>query len=443
MEILVNKEIVENITVLYVEDEKDVREFTAKLLGSLVKKVYSAEDGLDGLKQFKENINDIDLIVSDINMPKMDGLKMCSLIKDINKNIPIVITSAHNDPHFLNKAIQIGISTYAMKPIDLYQLVESMIKAIEPIYLKNQLAQLKISLESRVDTEIQKIKSILDAQDNIIILSNKETINIVNKRFLEFFKVDSIEEFINSYNSIFDLFIKEYGFISKDILSKNDSYYEFIKNLAEVDSVIKIKNSQNEDRIFTINIDNYDESNDFYVVSLTDITEIKEKSNLLEYQASHDTLTGLFNRNKFNSLLGKEIRRSSRYRNNLSLILFDIDFFKIVNDEYGHQIGDEVLKEIAKLITQNVREHDTIVRWGGEEFLLLLPETDLKGASIVAEKIRITIYKQSLTKFKLNITASFGVSILKDDDTEESFISRSDEALYEAKETGRNKVVTK
>jgi len=376
-------------------------------------------------------------------MPKMDGLKMCSLIKDINKNIPIVITSAHNDPHFLNKAIQIGISTYAMKPIDLYQLVESMIKAIEPIYLKNQLAQLKISLESRVDTEIQKIKSILDAQDNIIILSNKETINIVNKRFLEFFKVDSIEEFINSYNSIFDLFIKEYGFISKDILSKNDSYYEFIKNLAEVDSVIKIKNSQNEDRIFTINIDNYDESNDFYVVSLTDITEIKEKSNLLEYQASHDTLTGLFNRNKFNSLLGKEIRRSSRYRNNLSLILFDIDFFKIVNDEYGHQIGDEVLKEIAKLITQNVREHDTIVRWGGEEFLLLLPETDLKGASIVAEKIRITIYKQSLTKFKLNITASFGVSILKDDDTEESFISRSDEALYEAKETGRNKVVTK
>lgn len=438
-----NKDIVENITVLYVEDEKDVREFTAKLLGSLVKKVYSAEDGLDGLKQFKENINDIDLIVSDINMPKMDGLKMCSLIKDINKNIPIVITSAHNDPHFLNKAIQIGISTYAMKPIDLYQLVESMIKAIEPIYLKNQLAQLKISLESRVDTEIQKIKSILDAQDNIIILSNKETINIVNKRFLEFFKVDSIEEFINSYNSIFDLFIKEYGFISKDILSKNDSYYEFIKNLAEVDSVIKIKNSQNEDRIFTINIDNYDESNDFYVVSLTDITEIKEKSNLLEYQASHDTLTGLFNRNKFNSLLGKEIRRSSRYRNNLSLILFDIDFFKIVNDEYGHQIGDEVLKEIAKLITQNVREHDTIVRWGGEEFLLLLPETDLKGASIVAEKIRITIYKQSLTKFKLNITASFGVSILKDDDTEESFISRSDEALYEAKKTGRNKVVTK
>ena len=437
-----NKEIVENITVLYVEDEKDVREFTAKLLGSLVKKVYSAEDGLDGLKQFKENINDIDLIVSDINMPKMDGLKMCSLIKNINKDIPIVITSAHNDPHFLNKAIQIGISTYAMKPIDLYQLVESMIKAIEPIYLKNQLAQLKISLESRVDTEIQKIKSILDAQDNIIILSNKETINIVNKRFLEFFKVDSIEEFINSYNSIFDLFIKEYGFISKDILSKNDSYYEFIKNLAEVDSVIKIKNSRNEDRIFTINIDNYDESNDFYVVSLTDITEIKEKSNLLEYQASHDTLTGLFNRNKFNSLLGKEIRRSSRYRNNLSLILFDIDFFKIVNDEYGHQIGDEVLKEIAKLITQNVREHDTIVRWGGEEFLLLLPETDLKGASIVAEKIRITIYKQSLTKLKLNITASFGVSILKDDDTEESFISRSDEALYEAKNTGRNKVVT-
>ena len=131
-----NKEIIENISVLYVEDEKDVREFTSKLLGSLVKKVYSAENGLDGLEQFKKNIDEIDLIVTDINMPKMDGLEMCALIKELKSDVPIVITSAHNDPSFLKKAINVGVSTYAMKPIDLYQLVDSMIKAIEPIYLK-------------------------------------------------------------------------------------------------------------------------------------------------------------------------------------------------------------------------------------------------------------------------------------------------------------------
>ncbi|MBU3014895.1 diguanylate cyclase [Poseidonibacter lekithochrous] len=438
-----NKEILENISVLYVEDEKDVREFTTKLLGSLVKKVYSAEDGLDGLEQFKENKDSIDLIVSDINMPKMDGLEMCTQIKEINKEIPIVITSAHNDPSFLKKAINVGVSTYAMKPIDLYQLVESMIKAIEPIYLKEKLENLNISLETRVDNEIQKIKSILDAQDNIILLSNSTTIKNVNKRFLEFFKVNSVEEFKKLSDNIFDCFIDDYGFISKESLKNQKCYYEYIKSLKEVDRVVKIKNSQDEIRIFTINVDNYDDKNEFYVISLTDITELKEKSNLLEYQASHDNLTGLFNRNKFNSLFGKEIRRGHRYKNDLSLVILDIDFFKVVNDKYGHQIGDQVLKEISSIILQNVREHDTVVRWGGEEFLILLPETDIEGAVIVAEKIRSTICNRPLSKENINITASFGITLMNEKDTEESFISRSDEALYEAKENGRNKVVTK
>ena len=308
-----NKEILKDVSVLYVEDETDVREFTTKLLSSLVKKVYSAEDGIDGLEQFKDNKDSIDLIVSDINMPRMDGLEMCSQIKQINKEIPIVITSAHNDPSFLKKAINVGVSTYAMKPIDLYQLVESMIKAIEPIYLKRKLENLNISLETRVDNEIQKIKSILDAQDNIVFLSNNKTIKNVNKRFLEFFNIDTVEEFKKSTNSIFDLFIEEYGFISKENIKNDNCYYEYIKSLKEVDRVIKIRNSKGEIRIFTINVDNYDDEKDFYVVSLTDITQLKEKSNLLEYQASHDNLTGLFNRNKFNNLFGKEIRRSNRY----------------------------------------------------------------------------------------------------------------------------------
>ncbi|KAB7888618.1 GGDEF domain-containing response regulator [Poseidonibacter ostreae] len=438
-----NKEILENISVLYVEDEMDVREFTGKLLSSLVKKVYLAENGLEGLKQFKENKDTIDLIVSDINMPKMDGLEMCEQIRQINKETPIVITSAHNDPNFLKKAISVGVNTYAMKPIDLYQLVESMIKAIEPIYLKRKLENLNISLETRVDNEIQKLKSILDTQENIVILSNNETIKNVNKRFLEFFEVDSIEEFTKLSDNIFDHFIEEYGFISKSTLDKQTCYYEYIKNLREVDRVTKMKNSKGEIRIFTINVDNYDDINDFYVISLTDITELKEKSNLLEYQASHDTLTGLFNRNKFNSLFGKEIRRALRYNTSLSLVLFDIDLFKVVNDKYGHQIGDEVLKEISTIVSKSVREHDTVVRWGGEEFLILLPETDIKGASIVAEKIRTTIYENSLTKMNLNITVSFGISILNQNDNEDSFITRTDEALYEAKRTGRNKVVSK
>ena len=436
-----NKEILENISVLYVEDENDVREFTAKLLGSLVKKVYSAVNGLEGLETFKSNSNEIDLIVSDINMPKMDGLEMCTQIKHINKEIPIVITSAHNDPNFLKRAIDVGVNTYAMKPIDLYQLVESMIKAIEPIILKRELEQLNVSLESRVEQEVQKLKSILDAQDNIVIVTNNDTLTNVNKKFLEFFKVNSIEEFSSKTANIYELFQEEYGFITKDLLQKQKCWITYIKKLPEIDRVVKIKNSESEERIFTVNIDNYDEKDNYFVLSLTDITELKEKSNLLEYQASHDPLTGLNNRNKFKEIYGKEIRRGFRYKNDLSLIIFDLDFFKNINDTHGHQIGDEVLKDISQVVLGNVREHDIVVRWGGEEFLILLPETSSEGSLNVAEKIRQTIEDKEFSSKNLKMTASFGIASLKDGDDENTLLARTDEALYEAKRTGRNKVV--
>lgn len=102
-----NKEVLKDISVLYVEDENDVREFTSKLLSSLLKKVYTAQNGLEGLEIFEENKENIDLIISDINMPKMNGLEMCENIRKINNEIPLVITSAHNDTSFLKKLLML------------------------------------------------------------------------------------------------------------------------------------------------------------------------------------------------------------------------------------------------------------------------------------------------------------------------------------------------
>ncbi|MFA6741084.1 MAG: diguanylate cyclase [Arcobacteraceae bacterium] len=437
-----NKEILKDICVLYVEDENDVREFTAKLLDSLLKRVYVAQDGLEGLKIYEENKNDIDLIISDINMPKMDGLSMCEAIKKINNEIPLVITSAHNDTNFLRKSIEIGVTTYAMKPIDLYQLMESIIKAMEPIILKKKLVELNLSLESKIEQEISKIKSILDAQDNIIIVTNKEEITNVNKKFLDFFGINNFNEFIKSKRNIFDFFKEDFGFISKEQITKQESWIKYIKELHEIDRIVKIKDALDEEKIFAINVDYYENKEDYYVFSLTDITKLKEKSNLFEYQASHDKLTGLFNRNKFDEVYSKEVKRSKRYNNELSMIIFDIDDFKMVNDNYGHQIGDDLLKEIAKIILKNVREQDINVRWGGEEFLILLPQTNLAGAVTVASKIRIAIKDYLFTTKNLEITASFGVSQLLSEDSETTFISRSDTLLYEAKRTGKDKVIS-
>ncbi|MBP7770108.1 MAG: diguanylate cyclase [Aliarcobacter sp.] len=428
-----NKKILKNISILYVEDENDVREFTSKLLSSLLKNVYTASDGKEGLEIYQENKNNIDLIVSDINMPKMNGLDMCKKIKEINKDIPLIITSAHNDSIFLKKAIEVGVSSYAMKPIDLYNLIEDIIKAMEPILLKRQLVELNLSLESKIEQEISKIKSILDAQENIIIVTNKENITNVNKKFLQFFGIDNFDRFLETKKNIFDFFIEEFGFITKNHIVKQESWLRYIKELPEIDRIVKIKNYLNEEKVFSINVEYYENKEHYYVFSLTDITQVKEKSNLLEYQASHDKLTGLFNRSKFDELFIKEIKRSKRYSTNLSIIIFDIDMFEMINEKHGYEAGDTILKEISQIILLHIREQDIAVRWAGKEYLVLLPHTNLNGSLIVANKIQANIKENLFTSLDLNVSASFGISQLEENDNEESLVIKADKFLYASK----------
>ena len=438
-----NKEILKNISILYVEDESDVREFTSKLLSSLLKNVFTAENGQDGLDLYKENINTIDLIVTDINMPKMNGIAMCEKIRELNKEIPIVVTSAHNDTDFLKKAIDVGVSTYAMKPIDLYQLIESITKAIEPIFLKKELVTLNLSLESKIEMEIEKINSILDAQENIVIVTNKEEITNINKKFLEFFGIESFEKFKEAKKDIFDLFHEEFGFITRNQMEKQECWLKYIKELPEIDRIVKIKNHKNEERLFTINIDYYENKEHYYIFSLTDITSIKEKANLLEYQSSHDKITGLFNKNKFDEFYEKEVKRSKRYKNDLSIILFDINDYREILEIHESSIGDIILKEISQIMSHCIREQDISARWGGEEFLVLLPQTNLEGAQIVANKINTTVFEHLFTEKQLKLTASFGVTELKEDDDERIFMSRVNKLLFESKNKGKGIVIAK
>ncbi|RUM48188.1 MAG: GGDEF domain-containing protein [Hydrogenothermus sp.] len=158
-----------------------------------------------------------------------------------------------------------------------------------------------------------------------------------------------------------------------------------------------------------------------------------------KHLAETDRLTGLFNKGKFNEVLKKEIERAKRYKRPLSLIIFDIDHFKRINDTYGHKVGDEVLRELAKVIKSIIRKTDFVVRWGGEEFVILAPETDLDGALKLAEKLRQTVEKHQFPTVK-NVTISLGVAQYIDEETPEEFIIRADMALYKAKENGRNRV---
>jgi len=169
--------------------------------------------------------------------------------------------------------------------------------------------------------------------------------------------------------------------------------------------------------------------------------ELVKKSTLLEKTASQDFLTTLYNRRKFDTLLQYEIEQIKRYnRGKLSLVIIDIDNFKIINDTYGHDTGDAILKEIAMILKKLSRSSDVASRWGGEEFAVTLTQTAIDDALFVAEKFRISIEDYLFTK-DLQITCSFGISQFRTTDTAHELFKRADEALYEAKNTGKNKVV--
>lgn len=165
---------------------------------------------------------------------------------------------------------------------------------------------------------------------------------------------------------------------------------------------------------------------------------LKEDTKKLAFE---DRLTGAASRLKFDETLKDLIQLSSRFEEQkFCLVILDIDNFKKVNDTYGHDYGDVVLKEVSKVVKRNIRESDTFARWGGEEFIILLPLNNLEQALLFAEKIRILISRIKFEKLKM-ITCSFGLVEFKMGDDEKSIIKRADEFLYKAKESGKNKVV--
>ncbi|BCS51880.1 hypothetical protein GSVR_01880 [Geobacter sp. SVR] len=167
--------------------------------------------------------------------------------------------------------------------------------------------------------------------------------------------------------------------------------------------------------------------------------ELRRVNDLLELQATTDSLTGIFNRRRFLDLLQLEIQESKRYGVPLVLIFFDIDRFKDINDKYGHDAGDSVLRELTQLVASTIREADIFARFGGEEFVILAHNNDVNAGCELAEKIRSAVDQHRFTIVGI-VTCSFGVSQFELGDTSESIIKRADEAMYSAKERGRNLV---
>lgn len=167
---------------------------------------------------------------------------------------------------------------------------------------------------------------------------------------------------------------------------------------------------------------------------------LKEMFTKLEEKVLFDNLTQTYNRYGFDEIFQKELKRSNRNKLPISLIMFDIDYFKKINDTYGHQIGDEVLIQLTSKISKEIRQSDYLIRWGGEEFIILSPDIKRDEAIKMAEKIRISIEKEKFSEIE-QVTISMSVVEKKEEETTDELLKRLDDLLYNAKNKGRNQVV--
>jgi diguanylate cyclase (GGDEF)-like protein len=160
--------------------------------------------------------------------------------------------------------------------------------------------------------------------------------------------------------------------------------------------------------------------------------------------ATTDSLTGATNRQVFDMIFDQAVKINIRRKESLSAIMLDIDNFKDINDNFGHPAGDFVLKELSEIIISQIRVTDTLFRWGGDEFFLLLPDCDLEQAEKIAEKIRLSIKEKSIhyRNKSITLTSSFGVGMMRSGISKEESLKQIDDALYRAKKKGRNNVET-
>ncbi len=279
-------------------------------------------------------------------------------------------------------------------------------------------------------------KNIINTASNIVVLNDGKKILDVNRAFFRYFdKYNTIEEFKEQHQCICDFFVAENGYIDKVVEGKN--WVDYLLENKNKNSKVKIRFFEKE-YYFSISASMISVEKNHYSVVLSDMTQEENYKKELEILSITDALTGIGNRRYFHQKIQEEMKRSLRYNNVLSLVMFDIDYFKQVNDKYGHDTGDRVLIEYTKMIAGTLRETDIFCRIGGEEFVIILPHANKESAQKIAEQLRIDV---ETSKIILPLTMSFGVIEYEKGEELEFVFKRADEALYAAKNGGRNRVV--
>jgi len=379
-------------------------------------------------KSLSEIFLDNDFYILDLKIANKEGLK-----------IVIVPNSRYIKMQVKENFYQF---VWVMLAVVIFSFPLSYIMSIVPAKLKSKVDELNDQLKDEAK-ERDILLSLFDHSDAVLFKWNNDehwSVSFVSKSVENLLEYDRHDFKTNQVAYASCIHSDDIGRVKREVEEAvEDSVYFFTHEPYRITTKNKkikwILDNTVIVRDNTGNIINF-------VGYLTDITEIKEKEVELENLARVDQLTKISNRLYLDEILISQYYRFNRYSEECSIILVDIDYFKLVNDEYGHLVGDKILVEFANLLRTSVRNDDIVGRWGGEEFLIILPHTNLKQAALLAEKLckKISEYEFSVVGHK---TASFGVATFVYGLSVEQCVDLADAALYEAKAAGRNMVKQK
>ncbi len=286
------------------------------------------------------------------------------------------------------------------------------------------------------EERMQNLKKFIDTQDNIVILSDGIEISFVNQKFLDFFKYETLESFKEDHKCLCEFFLKNDRFFHLGKLSEDENWIDVIESLPYSKRIVSLKGNTVE-HIFAVSVNTFDEK--LKIVSFSDISQTMDDYMQLEEKSLHDHLTNAYNREYFEQNFQVIPHRYLNSSERLGVAILDIDHFKLVNDTFGHDVGDNVLIEFVDLIQQNIRKDDILIRWGGEEFLLVLPIKTEEDLFKILEQLRETIAEHHF-RVVGSKTCSIGATLYQENESIKATVNRADQGLYKAKATGRNRI---
>ncbi len=278
----------------------------------------------------------------------------------------------------------------------------------------------------------KSFNAFIEHNNNITVITTDKEIVSINKSGLNFFHFDSIAAFKKKHRFLSKLFV--------EVVPEDVKFVQGVDWVTKIDKKQNIKVEMRSGKfrqIFYMQVSKI--KDDKYMVSFYNVSRVMAEKKAIMQVAEKDELTKIYNRSKFNTLLSRAIRTSLIHNEPFSLIIFDIDHFKLINDTYGHDTGDKVLFQLSSLVKSELRSQDSFARWGGEEFVILSESLTEEETVHLATRLCQTIDAYTFGIVG-HMTCSFGVAQFEPNDSSTTLLKRADKALYKAKESGRNKV---